>query len=73
MEITMDSTLGQILENPQAKAVLDQHLPGVSTNPMVGMVKKMSLNSILSMPQAKQFGLTRDKVEAILVEINKAI
>jgi len=37
MAVTLDTTLGQILDDPQAKAVLDQYLPGVSANPMVGM------------------------------------
>jgi hypothetical protein len=73
MDFTLDSTLGDILDNPQAKAVLDQHLPGVSTNPLVAMAKGMSLNTILSMPQAAQFGLTKEKVEAVLEQINKVL
>lgn len=71
MAITLDTTLGEILNDPKAKAMLDQHLPGVSSNPLVGMVSGMSLNMILSMPQAAQLGLTKEKAEALLVEINK--
>jgi hypothetical protein len=73
MAITMDTQLGTLLDNPQAKQVIDKHLPGVTSNPMVNMVRGMSLNSILAMPQAAQLGLTRDKVEAILVEVNKVV
>jgi hypothetical protein len=73
MEFTLDTTLGEILDNPQAKAVLDQYLPGVSDNPMVAMAKGMSLNTIISMPQAAQLGLTKEKAEEILAEINKQI
>jgi hypothetical protein len=73
MAFTLDSTLGQILDNPQAKAALDQALPGVSTHPMVGLAKGMSLRMVLSMPQAAQLGLTQEKVEAALVEINKQV
>jgi hypothetical protein len=73
MAFTLDTTLGTLLDNPQAKAVIDQYMPGVSSNPMIGMVKGMSLNSILAMPQAAQMGITKDKVEAILAEINKRI
>ncbi len=29
MPFTFDTTLGDILDNPQAKAVFDQQLPGV--------------------------------------------
>ena len=70
-KVTLDTTLGQILDEPQAKAVLDQYLPGVSSNPMVGMARNMTLNMILSIPQAAQFGITKDMVEKILADINK--
>ncbi len=73
MAFTLDTTLGQLLDNPTAKQVLDQQLPGISSNPMVAMVKGMSLNSLLAMPQAAQFGMTKEKVESILAEINKRI
>jgi len=73
MAFTLDTTLGEILDDPQAKAVLDQQLPGISSNPMLAMAKGMTLNMILSMPQAAQLGLTKDKAEAILAEINKNV
>jgi hypothetical protein len=73
MAYTLDTQLGTLLDNPQAKAVLEQYFPGISTNPMVGMVRGVSLNSILSMPQAAQMGITKDKVEAALVEVNKVV
>jgi hypothetical protein len=72
MTVTIDSTLGEILDNPQSKAVLDQYIPGASANPMIGMARGMSLRMVLSMPQAAQFGLTEEKVNLILAEINKA-
>ena len=40
---------------------------------MLAMAKGMTLNMILSMPQAAQLGLTKDKAEAILAEINKNV
>lgn len=70
MAFTLDTTLGELLKEPQARAVIDQYLPGLSGNPMLAMVQGMSLNTILAMPQAAQFGLTKEKVEAILAEIN---
>lgn len=71
MAFTLDTTLGELLDDPQAKAVLDKNLPGISTNPMVAMARGMSLNMIISMPQAAQLGLTKEKAEAILAEVNK--
>jgi hypothetical protein len=73
MNFTLDTTLGELIDNPQAKAILDQHLPGVSTHPLVAMAKGMSLNMIISMPQAAQLGLTKEKAEAVLAEINKRV
>lgn len=73
MKVTLDTTLGTILDDPKSKAVLDQQLPGVSSNPMIAMVRNMTLNNLLAMPQAAQFGLTKEKVEGILVEINKQL
>jgi hypothetical protein len=73
MTFTLDSKFGTLLENPQAKTIVDKYLPGVSANPMVAMVKGMTLKSILAMPQAKQLGLTQAKVEKVLAEINKAV
>ena len=73
MALTLDTTLGTILDDPKAKAVLEQYLPGITSNPLVAMAKGMTLNMILSMPQAAQLGLTKEKAEEILAEINKQI
>jgi len=73
MTVTLDTTLGTLLDDPKAKAVLDQYVPGISSNPMVAMVKGMSLTKLLAMPQAAQFGLTKEKAEQVLAEINKQL
>ena len=73
MTLTLDTTLGTLLDDPQAKAVLDSYLPGIADNPMVAMAKGMSLNTLLSLPQAAQFGLTKEKVEEILAAVNKQL
>jgi hypothetical protein len=71
MKYTLDTTFGTLMDDPRAKAVLDKHLPGVTSNPMVAMARGMTINMILAMPQASQMGMTREKAEAILVEVNK--
>jgi hypothetical protein len=73
MEFTFDTKLGDILDNKQAKAILDKHLPGLATNPMFAMAKGMSFNNILALPQAKQLGLDKTKIESLLAELNKFI
>jgi hypothetical protein len=71
MAYTLDTTLGELLKNPQVAGILNQYVPGIATNPMVAMVQGMSLNMIVSMPQAAQLGFTKDKAEAIIAEANK--
>lgn len=73
MAFTLDTTLGEIIDHPQAKAILDKYVPGASSHPMIGMAKGMSLKMILALPQAAQMGLTQEKAEAVLAEINKKI
>jgi len=73
MTFTLDTTLGTLLDDPKAKAVLDQYVPGISSNPMLAMVKGMSLTQLLATPQAAQFGLTKEKAEQVLAEINKQL
>jgi hypothetical protein len=73
MAFTLDTTLGEILDHPQAKPILDKHVPGASNHPMIGMARGMSLKMILSLPQAAQVGLTKEKAEAVLAEINQRI
>lgn len=73
MEYTLDTPLGTLLDLPQAKAVIDQYLPGVSTNPLIGMVRGLTINMILAQPQAAMLGLTKEKAELMLAEINKRI
>lgn len=73
MKFTLDTQFGTLLDHPQAKTIIEKYLPGVSTNPMVGMVKGMTLKALLATPQAAQFGITKEKVESVLVEINKIV
>jgi len=73
MKVTLDTTLGTLLDDPKAKAVIEQYVPGISSNPMVAMVKNMTLKNLLALPQAAQFGFTKEKVETILAEINKKL
>ena len=73
MAFTLDSTLGELIDNPQAKAILDQYVPGLSTNPTVMTVKDMSLHLLLTMPMAGRLGLTKEKAETLISEINKKL
>jgi len=70
MVYSLDTKVGEILNDTHAVEVLERYAPGISTNPMIGMATGMSLRSILAMPQAKQYGITEDMVQKVLAEIN---
>jgi hypothetical protein len=67
---TLDTKLGDILEDTHAVEILERHAPGISKNPMIGFAQGMTLRSLLAMPQAKQAGITEEMVSKVLAEIN---
>jgi hypothetical protein len=66
----MDTKVGELLEDTHAVDVLERYVPGVSKNPMVGLASGMTIKSLLAMPQARQYGITEEKVLKVLEEIN---
>jgi len=70
MAYTLDTKVGEILKDTHAVEILERYAPGVSKNPMIGLAKGMTLQSLLDMPQAKQAGITEEMVTKVLAEIN---
>jgi hypothetical protein len=70
MAYTLDTKVGEILKDPEAVKVIERYAPGVSTNPMIGLAKGMALRAVVSMPQARQAGLTEEMIQKVLAEIN---
>jgi hypothetical protein len=70
MTYSLDSKLGDLLVDPRVIDILNKHIPGASTNPMIGMARGMTLKVILTFPQARQAGLTRELAEKVLAEAN---
>ena len=70
MPFTADSKVGEILDHPQARAVLEKHLPLLKTvgESMLSMARPMTLKQVAGFPQA---GLTPDKLKAIADDLNK--
>lgn len=71
MAYTLDTTVGTLLDDTGAVKVIEKYAPGISTNPMIGMARGMTLKSLLAMPQAKQYGVTEDMITKVLAEINQ--
>ena len=70
MPYTLDTKVGDLLKDTHAVDILEKHVPGISKNPMIGFAKGMTIRSVLAMPQAKDAGLTEDRANKVLAEIN---
>ena len=70
MAYTLESKVGELLKDPEAVKIIERYAPGISRNPMIGLAKGMTLKSVVSMPQARDAGLTEEMISKVLVEIN---
>ena len=70
MAYTLDTKVGDLLEDIGAVKVFEKYAPGVSKNPMIGLAKGMTLRSLVAMPQARQAGVTEEMVLKVLAEVN---
>ena len=62
MALTIDSTLGELLADEKATAILEKHMPGISTNPQIAMGKSFSLKAIAPMSGGQ---ITQEMLDAI--------
>ncbi len=53
MAYSMDTIVVDILNNPEACAVMDEIIPGTTKNPMMKMAKGFTLGKIAKTPAAK--------------------
>jgi DNA-binding Lrp family transcriptional regulator len=70
MAYTLQSKVGELLKDPEAMKIIERYAPGISKNPMIGLAKGMTLQAVVSLPQAKDAGLTEDMIKQVLTEIN---
>ncbi len=49
MALTIDSKLEDLLADEKAKAILEKHIPGISSHPQLAMAKGFSLKAIAPM------------------------
>ena len=60
-------SLGDLLDDSEVVAIMEKHAPGVTSNPMIGMVRGMSAAQAIGMAGAM---IGADKVEAIKADID---
>jgi hypothetical protein len=70
MAFTVDSKLGDLLKDKRVSEIVDKILPGATTHPMIAIGKTLTIKTILTLPQAKQIGFTKEVVDRILAEAN---
>ena len=70
MAYTLDTTVGTPLDDTGAVKVFEKYVPGITSNPMIGLAKGMTLRSLLEMPQVQQAGVNEKMVTDVLNEIN---
>lgn len=70
MAFSLDSKVGEILDDPRARAVLEKHVPMLKSvgESMLSMARTMTLKQVAGFPQA---GLSPDKLKAIVDELAK--
>ncbi len=60
------TTLGTLLEDPEVVAILDEHAPGLTANPVIAMASGMSAGQAMAMAGGM---IGADKVEAITAAV----
>jgi len=67
VKLSTDTTIGTLVDDTGAKALLEKNFPGLSTNPALGQARGMTLKAV------KQFlpGLTDEKLKSLDEELGK--
>jgi hypothetical protein len=69
--ITADTKLGEILDEPRARAIMEKHYPEMTSMaiaPMLKMGRNLTLNQIAKFPQAK---MTPDRLQKIVDDLQR--
>lgn len=61
-----NSKIGDLLANETTKALLEKHMPGISTNPMIEMAKGFTLTQLGGIPQAN---LAPETIAALVADL----
>ena len=62
MALTRDSKIKELIESPEALAVIEQYMPGLSTNPGTKAAYGMKLKALAAFPQSKVSPEDREKM-----------
>lgn len=62
MALSTQTKLGDLLDNEAAKAILEKHMPGISTHPQIGMGKGFPLAVVANFSGGM---ITQEMLEAV--------
>ena len=66
MAFNIYSTVGKVMSNEQAKVIIEKHVPGATTHPMLSEAWGMTLGEVASYPES---GITSAKLQALLADL----
>jgi len=66
---TAESTIGELIDNPETKAIFDKYLPGVSSNEQFDMAKAMTLRQVQAYAPDQFTDETLAKIDADLAKV----
>ena len=66
MALSIDSKVGELLDNPQAREILDKHMTGFSSNPQVSMARGFSLKMAAGFSGGQ---ITQDMLNAVNADL----
>lgn len=68
MAYSINSKVGELLDNPAPRAVIDKHIPDMATNPQVGMARGMALKMVAAMSGGR---ITKEILAAVDADLQK--
>jgi len=66
---TSESSIGELIDNPETKAIFDKYLPGVSSNDQFEMAKAMTLKQVQAYAPDQFTDETLAKMDAELAKV----
>lgn len=67
---TTDSDIGTLLDNPATKAILEKHVPGMTTDPQTAMARPMTLKQVQAFAPAQLSDETLAKIDVDLAALS---
>ena len=67
---SLDMTVREVISDTRARELVERYLPGITTHPMIGMAKSMTLRNVIGMSKGKIDQDTIDNFTKDLEELN---